>query len=205
MKSIFVSSVKSACEAALVARGFRRLRQHEVALDISSDFLGWVGLNIGNYATHVRVNPFVGVHCIPIMRTIASLEMDKYQIGSVATYAIHLGDLCPTEKVLDFSSESDLSSEASRLAEAIKQYGEPYMRSIASIPTLLPLLKDRTNTLGGFPERYAMALRLNNQDDEARAFVIARQQEYSKRERAVRESFDRFAIPFLEQRPRGQG
>ena len=82
------SGCRGACEAALIAHGFRRLRRHEVALDISNDFLGWVGLNTGNYATHVKVNPFVGIHCIPLMRMIANLESQKYRVGSVATYAV---------------------------------------------------------------------------------------------------------------------
>lgn len=197
MKSALVATIKDACEAALVVRGFRRLRRHEVALDITSDFLGWVGLNVGNYATHVRVNPFVGVHCVPIMRLLANLEARKYQLGSLASYAIHLGELCPTENVFDFSQESDFDSTATRLAGTIVEHGEPYMRSIASIDTLLPLLKERVGQLGGFPERYAVALRLAGREGEARAFVLSCRREYSVREDAVRESFDQFAIPFL--------
>lgn len=199
MKSEFVSLIKSSCEDALVASGFRRLRRHEVALDISSDFLGWVGLNIGNYATHVRVNPFVGVHCIPVMHMIANLQARKYQVGSVATYAVHLGELCPTLHVFDFGPESDVSGEASRLAAAIAEHGAPYMRSLANFDVLLPLLKDRVKSLGGFPERYAAALRLTGQHEHAREFVDLCRREYSAGEPVVRESFDRFAIPFLAQ------
>lgn len=196
----FVSSVKSACEAALVRRGFRRLRRHEVALDISSDFLGWVGLNVGNYATHVKVNSFVGIHCTPLMRMVANLEAEKYQLGSVATYAVHLAELFPALLSFQFASDSDAPGKAAALAEATCEYGIPYMRSLASIEALLPLLRARVKSLGGFPERYAAALRLAGKEDEARAFVELRRLEYSMEETAVRESFDRFAIPFLAQR-----
>jgi hypothetical protein len=198
MNADFVFAVKSAIESALVARGFQRLRRHEVALDISGDFLGWLGLNTGNYKTHVRINPFVGVHCLPMMRLIAGLEGDKYKVGNIATYAVHLGELCPTIKVFEFYPELDVPREASRLATSVIEHGVPYMRSLASIEALLPLLKSRVHLLGGFPEKYAVALRLSGHDADARAFVLQCQQEYATKSTTVRNSFDRFAIPFLE-------
>jgi hypothetical protein len=133
------------------------------------------------------------------MREVASLEGKKYQIGSVATYAIHLGELCPTESAFDFHGPADVDVESTRLAQLIAGTGVPYMRSLASFEALLPLLEGRVSSLGGYPERYAMALRLLGRFDAARTFVRDRQNEYSTRDMSIQQSFDRFAVPFLAQ------
>lgn len=198
MRSEFVSEVKDSCEAALVRHGFRPIRRHEVALDISRDFLGWIGLNVGNHQSIVRINPFVGVHCIPLMRLVADVSGEKYRLGSVATFAEHLGMICPHVEVFEFSGESERNSESERLAQVMRAYGQPYMEALASYEKLLPAMQERVPMLGGYPQRVAAALYLMDRHEEAREFVLTRQAEYKSEESIVRDSFNQFALPFLK-------
>lgn len=192
-----VRATLDACETALVRHGFRRLRRHDVVFDISSDFLGWVGLNYGSHSTQVRINPFIGIHCVPLMRLVEELSGQSYQLGRYATFAVHLGEICPEVDTFDFSTEADLELESERLATTLRRYAVPFMEENASYAALLPILIDRVPTLGGYPQRLAVALYLMGRYEEARQFVLGRRAEYEAEE-AVRESFDRFALPFLK-------
>lgn len=193
----FIRKVEDACEAALVNVGFRRLRRGTIIWEISPNFWGWVGLNRGIHGNSVRVNPFVGVHAVDVMKFCAQFDEMKYVKGAYATYAIHLGELLPTELTFDFQDEKNISGEAARLAKNIAATGLNYMRSIASYEALLPLLESRMPMLGGYPERYAAALYLGGKHDAARNFVaevLSREGGFTK---FSSEFFVKFSANFL--------
>lgn len=196
--SNFSRVVLDACESALVRRGFRKLRLHSVVHDINKDFLGWVGLNHGREGVAVRINPFVGIHCIPMMRLVAELAGSKYQVGRYATFAVHLGEIDPNFHPFDFSSGTDIAVKADDMADHLCRQAIPFMEKHGNYDTLLPVLTQRLQELGGFPQRVAAGLYLTGRREEALEFVRQRRSEYLTDEDAVRESFDRFSIPFLE-------
>lgn len=174
-----VKAVSEACEDALVRHGFQRLRRHSVAWAFSKDFLGWIGLNVGNYPTHVQINPFVGIHCVPLMKPIEEISGNKYQLGRYATYAVHLGEVC--DEGLGgflFPEGSDIEPVAERLAVAVCQHGVPYMQTLADYEALLPLLQEREAMRGGYPERVAVCLVLLGRQVEAHAYLDAKLKEY---------------------------
>jgi hypothetical protein len=131
------------------------------------------------------------------MKLVAELSGKKYRMGSVATFAVHLGTICPDVDVVEFFSETELETESERLAKTLAQYAVPYMRSLASYEALLPLLQERVPMLGGYPQMVTAALYLMGRKEEARQFVLAKRAEYGTADEIARESFDRFAIPFL--------
>ncbi len=167
----FLSDVEEACDLALEAVGFQKLRKGRVVWSISHEFLGWVGLNRGNHGEFVRINPFVGVHAVDVMKLCASLDEARYVKGEIASYAIPIGELIPDELNFLFKIGDDLSIEATRLARVIHTGAVPYMSSIASYDSLLGLIEDRMSMLGGYPQRYAVVLHLLGRTDEAIAFV----------------------------------
>lgn len=169
--SQFLRSVDDACEQALLEVGFKRPRRGTIVWDISPEFCGWVGLNQGRHGAMVRINPFVGVHAIEVMKLCSELEGSKYAKGAYATYAVHLGELLPTEPSFEFHEDADLAVEACRLARAVKDAGVPYMKSLSTYQVLLPLLEARMPTLGGYPERVVATLHLGGEEDAARSFV----------------------------------
>lgn len=187
-------TVLLACYDALEAVGFTRYRKEAVDWPLGNGFHCWVGLNSGVEQEHVSVNPFVGLHVVPIEKLWASTKIGKYPgkySRSTATYAVHMGTLTPHEPVFEFTSQINVEAEAARLAHLYATTGLRYAESIASYEQLLPLLEERLPMLGAYPERVASCLYLMGRKDEARVFV----EEFLKEHR---DYFEGFAIPFLK-------
>lgn len=186
----FKKAVLLRCYDALSQAGFARFRKEAVDWPLEGGFHCWVGLNTGLEASHLDINPFVGVHVVPIMKLYTRLEGRAYD-RSIATYAIHMGELTPEEPMLRFTRETDVDAEAVRLARLYATAGLEYAKSIATYERLLPLLQSRVDMLGAYPERVACCLYLMGKRDEARVFTedfLSRKPSY----------FGDFAVPFLK-------
>lgn len=178
------------CYDALASVGFTRYRKEHVDWPLWDGFHGWIGLNTDLQKEYVQINPFVGVHVIPIMKFYTSIEGLGYR-RSTATYALHVGLIKPKEPVFKFTRQTDIEVEASRLARLCSGAGLTYARSIASYEQLLPLLQERIPMLGAYPERVAACLYLMGRKGEARTFV----ENFFKDNR---DYFEGFAVPFLK-------
>ncbi len=155
-----IKLIEQACSVALSDIGviMKRRIGH---FPINDDFVGWIGLNAGQHKDFTRINPFIGVHCPKVMKMVALAAEEKYRPNESATYSVFLGTLCPEIEQFIFTDEIDISAEAKRLASKLKEFGVPYMHSLANYSILLPLLKKRVPVLGGYPQRYAAALLLS--------------------------------------------
>ena len=137
---------------------------------IVDGFHCWVGLNEGLHRTHLNINPFVGVHVVPLMKMAARLEGRSYR-RSTATYAIHMGEIAPDEYAFEFTEDTDIEAESERLARLYDSVGFPYAKSLSSYEAILPLLESRLDMLGGYPERVAICLLMLGRRQEALACV----------------------------------
>lgn len=182
------------CYDALKAAGFTRFRKEGVDWPLENGFYCWVGLNNSLEKDYVQINPFVGVHVVPIEKLWTSEKTGKYP-GKYnrghATYALHMGHLAPDETVFRFAPPMDVAAGAARLARLYSTVGLTYAKSIASFERLLPLLQERVETLGAYPERVACCLYLMGRKNEARAFV----EDFLPKNR---DYFEGFAVPFLK-------
>lgn len=185
--------VREQCYDALEAAGFTRFRKEGVDWPFENGFHCWVGINAAVAAEYVEINPFVGLHVVPIEK-ITAIKNGKYPKKydrGIATYAVHMGELAPKERAFRFSRQTDVVVEAARLARLYVNVGLPYAQSMASYEDVLPLLQSRIISLGGYPESTAACLYLMNRKDEARTFVEA----FVKKKP---DYFEGFAIPFLK-------
>lgn len=182
------------CYDALAAGGFTRYRKENVDWPLEDNFHCWVGLNTGSEKEYVEINPFVGVHVVPIEKFWTGMKAGKYP-GKYnrghATYAMHMGELAPNEPVFHFTRQTDVDTEAARLVRLYASVGLAYAKSIASYERLLPLLQSRVPMLGAYPERVAACLYLMDRKDEARTFVENFLKDH-------RDYFEGFAVPFLK-------
>lgn len=137
---------------------------------ISGGFHCWVGLNTAVDRDWLDVNPFVGIHVVPIMKFYTALEGRKYA-RNVATYAVHMGTLKPDAAVFRFFKEKDNLAEYDRLASLYRNFGLDFAISASTFDLLLPLLKQRVPSLGGYPERYASCLHLMGRTKECVSLV----------------------------------
>ncbi|MBV6323964.1 hypothetical protein [Duganella violaceipulchra] len=165
-----VKTVAKTCNDALAAVGIRS--KYDIGmLEINDDFFAWVGLNRGTHPDFIRINAFVGIHAAEVMKVTCEVAGKKYRPGEFATFAVHLGELCPKVPQFIFATEADVPGEAARLAQMIAEFGIPYANTLCSYDALLPLLKASVPNLGGMPQRYAVALALNGERDAAQAFL----------------------------------
>jgi hypothetical protein len=72
------------------------------------------------------------------------------------------------------------------------------MQSIADYDELIPLFKEFIPTLGGYPERYALALHLSGKHAEAREFVLNSLNKDGELARISNNSILKFAANFLK-------
>jgi hypothetical protein len=191
----FKRAVLLVCYDALETVGFTRFRKENVDWPLEGGFNCWVGLNNNLEEEYFQINPFVGIHVVPIEKLWTSFKSSgkypaKYDRGH-ATYALHMGKLVPEERAFRFTRQTDVEAEAARLARLYATVGLSYARSIASYERLLPLLQERVPMLGAYPERVAACLYLMDRKEEARNFV----EDFLK---THREYFEGFAVPFLK-------
>lgn len=194
MEKLGPQEVRNACILALKEAGFTQFRKDNVDRDLGNGFRCWVGLNSAKSGDVVEVNPFVGVHVVPIEKLWTSLKRGRYPgkyDRGVATVAVHMGQLKPDERVFRFDRRTDLISESRRLARLYTDVGVPFAQSIATYADLLPVLQRQVETLGAYPERVACCLMLMDRKDEALTFA----QEFASR---YQEYFEGFATPFIE-------
>jgi hypothetical protein len=196
----FRKFVELSCYDELERAGFTRFAKEGVDWPLQNDFHCWVGLNTALYLDRLEVNPFVGVHVVPIAR-LKTLEGSKYN-RRVATYALHMGELpgAADEPAFSFTpaqTQHFVATEIKRLAHLYKTLGVEYAKSIASYECILPLLKQRIKMLGGYPESVACCLFLMGRVKESSKFV----KEFLEIEP---EYFSKFAIPFLHMMENGE-
>ena len=155
------------------------------------------GPNKGNYSGHLQINPFIGIHCIPIMKLVDELEGEKYKTGSTATYAIHMGEIAPDVRQFTFTNDTDLEAEAERLADEVITHALPWMKSHANYQILLEIIKNKVDILGGNPQWYAAGLYLNKQTEAALKFVQSRTDLFDSKDHGQYSLYNRFAEPFF--------
>lgn len=170
----FRDSIEIKCCDKLEMRGLKRHGKRLVSHPFDADFHMWIGLNIGFYSDHVDINPFVGIHSTKIMRMKYSppliMHNSKYSIG-IATYGIHMGEICPRERGFRFDLNTDIEFETDRLADLYVQQGIPWANNYANYDTLLPLLLSRVARFGGYPESVLCCLLLMGRNEEAIEFA----------------------------------
>jgi hypothetical protein len=180
MNKLFLNRVDSACDQAFKTYGFQSRRRGSPLLPIGEDFYGWVGLNRYNRSGYLQLNPFVGLHCIPMMRIWYGIDdrLDKRFAGRTATFAFHMGEIAPHVEVFIFRDDANVEAEAARLAHCVHEFGVPWMKQHATLEAILPLLKSREAMLGGYPELIAIAMYLLGRHDEAIAYLDSKREEF---------------------------
>jgi hypothetical protein len=188
--SAFQKSVLLKCYDALSAAGFVRFRREGVDWPFEGGFHCWVWLDTDLRKDHLAINPFVGVHVVPIMKFCAALECRRYS-RTVSTYALDMGELTSFAPVFRFTRHSDVYALVARLVRLYTSVGMVYAKSIANYELLLPLLQSRVGMLAQYPERTAACLYLMGRKEEARLFTEKFLAQY-------RAYFEGFAAPFTQ-------
>jgi hypothetical protein len=168
---ITVKEIEQASAEALEKIGFK-VTGALANYRISETVYGWVGLNISKHSEFIRINPNIGVHCIPVMRSFDDIRGGKYQARRLATYSVPLGVILPDEDQIVIRDRSEIEGEIGRLASYIRDFGKTYMEQFADLSVLGEALYQNIGQLGGYPERYALTLLLNGKGKEFHEFFV---------------------------------
>lgn len=151
----FIKEVLETCERRLTISGMRRRKSGIGTWPLSDDFQGWIGLNVETRRGDgtMVVNPNVGVRCDRIHRIIASVRSEKFHAYSPPTIVQGLGYLMPQRTYVPFvfHKNTRISQVADDLADAVEQYGIPYMRRNANLKAIIERL-DRPPRQAGWEE-----------------------------------------------------
>lgn len=190
--------VDATCEAELRLRGFITPRKGTINFPINRDLVGWVGLNMGTRKEFIQVNPFIGVHVVPVMKMVAKFDGKPYKKGTIATLSVHLGELAPDVPTFRFSTRETATAEASRLAETIVDYAVPWFERYTDLTVVLDELLETDWRLGGIPERVAAMMVHLNRSDEAIRYVDMKLDEYNAENSSYLPWFSPFAAAFKD-------
>jgi hypothetical protein len=170
----------AACYRALARSGFIRHAPDALDWPLSPSFHVWLGLHARRVAATdpdlVEVEPWIGIHAVTVERLWTRLKVGPYRSTyrrHVATFAVPLLPLGSEAEPCLLSAAVADRAVLSRLVDLCRRVGLPFALSIASLDALAPLLEDRTEALGGNPERLASMLLLMGRDGEARRFIEA--------------------------------
>lgn len=127
----------------------------------------------------------------------------KYLLGQTATAALHLGELAPDIDVFSFEQSQPLEGEARRLAEAVIEFGLPWMRENANLESLLGLFQEKEEMLGGYPERIAVVLFLLGRFNEVSDYLDFQLHTYAQKPAwgEVHESWKQFSTALRNRLP----
>lgn len=206
MKNKFIDEVELACNLALASSGFYFPRRSTRLFPIAADTYGWVGLNRYKVGDTWWINPFIGLHCVPIMRLWYELDTyrkPKYLLGQTATAALHLGELAPDIDGFHFEQGHPPEDEARRLADAVVAFGMPWMRENANLEALLGLFREKEEMLGGYPERIAVVLFLLGRFNEMSDYLDVQLHKYAQNPAwgEVTESWKQFSTALRNRLP----
>jgi hypothetical protein len=188
------NAVAESCEKCLEEIGFKRSKAGPLFIEIGGEFLGWVGLNRGTHRDLIRINPFIGLHVVPVEEMKNLFHRKKYRKGANATTSIHLGEIAPDVLAFTFMSEKDLIPESKRLAETIAIHAVPWFFEHANYPWLISRLESNLPMLGGMPEAYAAARYLNGDVEGAISYVKYAMHEFSNDGKG----YDQYFAPFAK-------
>lgn len=186
--------LESRCVSLMEQHGFKG-KSGVVTRELSDGFYAWVGFNIGAHPTFRRINPNIGVHCVPVMKFVAAAKGKRYEKLAIATYAVPLGHVAPEVDQFVIRSDSDIDEELGRLGRVISERGEPYMRTLSSYDALIPHLMERIESLGGNPERLVAAYIVSGAHDKAMALIqdLRKKFEAENNSQSILAEFNKFA------------
>lgn len=167
---VTAKEIAQRCAAALRELGFKTTGG-TAHYPINDAVCGWVGLNTVRRGGTVRVHPNIGVHCVPVMRCLASLRGKKYQVGSVATHSNPLGVILPDEMQIVIAQRSDIEPEIDRLMSYIDIHAREHLVQYADLAVLATALHREVHQFGGKPEMYALTLLLDGRTQDFRDFL----------------------------------
>jgi hypothetical protein len=193
-----IQEVMQLAQAGLVERGYKKRTGQIFTLELSTGFLGWLGLNraVNRGDGSMAVNPVVGVRFQELERTLEAIMDEGPQAYVVPTISINIGYLTPenSHKTWVFSESAHNHKTVSDMLAAVEKYGRPFMISMADMRSIQNAFEAKEYSL---PEnrKYHLPLiyHLRGEDDRTRAELQKNLTEIGEREDLAAQRYRQFA------------
>jgi hypothetical protein len=157
MKAVTRQEVEAAVSKALKQAGFT-FSGGIATYKLNREFLGWIGINVGNHPEFIRLNVSVGVHCLPVMQAFADSLGLKYRKGKSATYSEHLNTVVAARHDYIISDNASMIGEVNKLVETLTLEAKPFIESLGTFSAMEEKIRPLIYQFGGNPELYALVL-----------------------------------------------
>lgn len=170
---LLLRSIRDSCTREFSSRGYAKSKHGLFHIEVTKDFFGWIGLNEGVHSDRININPFVGIHCMPIEKMLAKCKGRRYRVGEIATFADHFGYVAPEAPGYQFRffRNEPVEPLAKQLVEVVDDFARPAVVSQANYGSLISLLKEREARGGGVPEALAVAYYMTEGVESAQLYL----------------------------------
>ncbi len=168
------------------------------------DAMNWLGLNrarAGLPRGDVVVSPIIGVHLQSVERLVAQLAGVSFHPYIPPTTSIGLGYVMPQKRLISWlvrrnESTSAMTDIANELASALVKYGLPYLETIETPASILPVLLRSSRTDQAALVRSVVTLHLTRRDSDASELLRNGVGQLGAREDAAARELRIFAVAF---------
>jgi len=181
----------------LVDHGYKKRSSQIFTLDLSSEFLGWLGLNraVQRGDGSLAINPVIGVRYQRLERILADLMDEEFHAYIPPTLSVNIGYLMPDNsyKTWSFFEKTNNLRIVDDMVAAIKKYGISFMDAMSNEDAILEALKVSDYSM---PESRKFRLPLINylrgDIEQARAELMTTLEEVNNREDMAAQYFREF-------------
>lgn len=147
-------------------------------LDLSSGFLGWLGLNEATDREDgsFRINPVVGVLSDEIERLVVELSAQEANEYYPPTISRNIGYVMPQHSYYSqvFGVEDHVEHDVMELASAVRVFGLPFMNSNSTVEALCESMERRLGLLDHISYALPVGYMLLGKPERAREWIAHR-------------------------------
>ena len=140
-----IREVMQIIQRKLVDNGFKKRSGPILTLDLSAEFLGWLGLNraVQRGDGSLAINPVIGVRYQRLERVYSDLMDEKFHTYIPPTLSVNIGYLMPENsyKTWLFNEKTENQRIVDDMVAAIDKYGISFMDSMSNEDAILEALK----------------------------------------------------------------
>ncbi len=182
----------------LLVRGYKKRTGQIFTLELSTEFLGWLGLNraVNRGDGSMAINPVVGVRFQVLEHTLARIMDEDPQTYVPPTISINVGYLMPesTYQTWVFEERADNQKTMVEMLSAVEKYGRPFMISMADLESIQRAFEAKEYSL---PEnrkyRLPLIYHMRGEGDRVHAELQKELTEIGEREDLAAQQYRQFA------------
>ncbi|GMM86975.1 hypothetical protein [Pseudoalteromonas sp. MTN2-4] len=175
MERKFINHIQDQIDSAFVAINYKRPRRSCCYFELSPNVYSWHGMpcdSRGQEAIYYKLN--IGLHFRDIEETARKYSGLKYKVGEGVTIMENFQTVLGEKYKLftfDPKEPENIEPEIERLISLVQTHASRWYERNNNIEVVTEFLKSNIERLGFYPERYAVALKMQKQNKVLQEFL----------------------------------